>query len=349
MAMRALKELSAEVLQEAYPAIVAPLPEKVELRLEIPRYSWSALGRMLVRACREGMDYQGGLTAPRSAGSSTFSQYGSPTILMELSPMLALPTRVLGYICRFLESSDVWKFEATCRALTVSLVAARASLEEERVATSRCRFDENDEGSRQQNQDVSRTMLAVNNDEKVPSSVNNAFAQRRVSGSQRPEEATAHRTSKRLLSQLITSGKIAERKFRRSSVEYCFLAAALSTTKEEHRMITKRYLERAAAQLKSFESRRRNASQNAPSDSSERHRKEAVERLCSSSLSAFVERWSGNNSGPMDLLQRFLGHVAMNVDDVFSSDPGGPMVLISCLFGCECRLQLVCSSSTRES
>jgi hypothetical protein len=37
----------------------------------------------------------------------------------------------------------------------------------------------------------------------------------------------------------------------------------------------------------------------------------------------------------MALLQKFLGHVAIHVEEVFSSDPGGCMVLPSCLLSCK--------------
>ena len=332
--MRALEELSAEVLPDMYPPIVAPLPEKVDMRLEIPRYSWSALGRLLLRACREGSGYQAGMNSSRIGDHSGMNIYGSPSIVMGLSPMLVLPLKVLGCICQFLESGSIWKFEATCRAISVSLVAARASMEEERAMINRGNIEGNNSRSEQQSQDASHLALPTSNREFDSAATTNNAVQRRPA--QKPEEATTHRSSKRLLSQLITSGKIAERKFRRTSVEYCFLATTLCTTKEKHRIAIKEFLVKVASEQKSRNSRYRIASRIALNESSDRHRKEAVERLADSSLLAFVERWSGCNSGPLELLHRFLGHVAMNVEDVFSSDPGGPMVLTSCLLVCEC-------------
>ena len=332
--MRALEELSAEVLPDMYPPIVAPLPEKVDMRLEIPRYSWSALGRLLLRACREGSGYQAGMNPSRIGDHSGMDIYGSPSIVMGLSPMLVLPSKVLGCICQFLENCSIWKFEATCRAISVSLVAARASMEEERVMINRGNIEGNNSRSEQQAQDASSLTLSTNDREIDPPATTNNAVQSRPT--QKPEEATTHRSSKRLLSQLITSGKIAERKFRRTSVEYCFLATTLCTTKEKHRIAIQDFLVKVASEQKFRNSRYRITSRIAFNESSDRHRKEAVERLADSSLLAFVERWSGCNSGPLDLLHRFLGHVAMNVEDVFSSDPGGPMVLTSCLLVCEC-------------
>jgi hypothetical protein len=43
-------------------------------------------------------------------------------------------------------------------------------------------------------------------------------------------------------------------------------------------------------------------------------------RLGDSSLKAFVDKWSAKNSGPFDILQRYVSHVAINVVDVFQSD-----------------------------
>lgn len=65
-------------------------------------------------------------------------------------------------------------------------------------------------------------------------------------------------------------------------------------------------------------------------------RREAKEPIGDSSLATFVERWSNHNSGPMDLMMRYLIHVAMNAEDVFASDPGGTVVLTSCILSCKC-------------
>ena len=62
-----------------------------------------------------------------------------------------------------------------------------------------------------------------------------------------------------------------------------------------------------------------------------------------SSLNTFIQKWSsgGNdeggrrlmNSGSLDVLQRFLNHVALYVDEVYSSEQGG-VVLTSCISEC---------------
>eukprot|EP00957_Ditylum_brightwellii_P030084 2277075-Ditylum_brightwellii.AAC.1 len=58
---------------------------------------------------------------------------------------------------------------------------------------------------------------------------------------------------------------------------------------------------------------------------------EATARGGDSSLNAFIEKWSSRNSGPMDMLHRFLSHVSCYVDEVFANDE---MVLSSCLTEC---------------
>lgn len=165
--------------------------------------------------------------------------------------------------------------------------------------------------------------------------------QRETSGEEKQDgPSRTHRTSKRVLSQLITSGKIADRKSKRNSVEFCFLAATLSCTKYEHRDNVKKLMREDKTIARLLEGGQLSLNPNIRgysllSDATNRHRNEARERICDSSLSTFAERWSSRNSGPMDMLVRYLGHVAINVEDVFSSDPGGSMVLTSCVLGCK--------------
>ena len=64
-------------------------------------------------------------------------------------------------------------------------------------------------------------------------------------------------------------------------------------------------------------------------------RRDLQARAVDSSLSSFVEQWSGRNSGPMDLVQKYLVHVATNVEDVFASDASGTVALTSCILSCK--------------
>jgi hypothetical protein len=339
--VRALKELQ-EPLPLEYPALVATVSSPVKLVLELPRYSWSMLGRLLVRACREGSDYapsdslklQPSTTTIINRWTSPSLQFGSPCIVLKLSPMLVLPSRVLGRICQFLENSAIWKFEATCRALSVSIIAARASMEQE---TGKIEEKKEAEESKDNENMDKEGETADEKDSGVP----RHDAQRETSGEEKRDgPSRTHRTSKRVLSQLITSGKIADRKSRRNSVEFCFLAATLSCTKEEHRDNIKKLMKEDKTIARLLEGGELSLNPNIRgssllSDATNKHRNEARERICDSSLSMFAERWSCRNSGPMDLLMRYLGHVATNVEDVFSSDPGGSMVLTSCVLGCK--------------
>jgi hypothetical protein len=332
--MRALDEISedADEPPEMYPHVLRPPPKKTELRLELPRYSWSALGRVLVRACREGNGYQSALRLASHRLQTATDQFGSPSITLRLSPMLALPLKILGRICQFLESTSIWRFEATCRALSVSLVSARASIEQEKAVSDQLQ----EQTHRQTDSAVPATKLNV-------VSTSRQGEGKKKAGNESMEKPTqSYRTSKRLLSQLITSGKIAERENKRKSVEYCFLAAVLGTTKELlDAQVEDLQGSKAAGdafgqnEFASSSSRNRVPSRGPLNDSSDIHRKEATERVSDCSLSKFVERWSGHNSGPMALLQKFLGHVAIHVEEVFSSDPGGCMVLPSCLLSCK--------------
>jgi hypothetical protein len=352
---RALDELNTEPEPETYKPVLITEAEQIKLVLELPRYSWSMLGRMLVRACREGCDFQ---AEPRRHNNFDHRrkpsiQLGSPAIVLNFSPMLVLPSKVLGRICQFLENSSIWRFEATCRAFSVAIISARASMEEETTSDRRQpgqlsagKSTERPESDVAQQPDAGKEEAPVESKEKAEIEPENDAeskteneANRGAKSSQEPIQC--HRTSKRLRSQLITSGKIAERSQKRKSFDFCFLAATLSCTKNKHRENMKelkgdktisRLLQ--GHDMPSSPSKIKTGARNETRDSKDVNRREASERLGDSSLSAFVERWSGRNSGPMDLLSNYLVHVAVNVEDVFTSDPGGTVVLTSCILAC---------------
>ena len=108
LVQRALKEWEDEFHNiDEYPSVLEkPQPLKT-ISLSVPRYSWLALGRSLLRLCRE---------------NHTF-----PLVLLHLSPMLMLPPKMLGLVCEFLDSKSVSQLEATCKALSVGIVSVRAS------------------------------------------------------------------------------------------------------------------------------------------------------------------------------------------------------------------------------
>jgi hypothetical protein len=62
------------------------------LTLELPRYSWAVLGRMLLRACREGNHYhQHHAPAQTTSATTTHNTwlFASPGVIIKLSPMLS--------------------------------------------------------------------------------------------------------------------------------------------------------------------------------------------------------------------------------------------------------------------
>jgi hypothetical protein len=353
--MRALQELQSEATPETYQQVLVSEAEPVKLVLELPRYSWSMLGRMLVRACREGADFhaepkhhQNSTANSRSSKKSI--QFGSPAIEMHLSPMLVLPSRVLGRICLFLENSSIWRFEATCRALSVAIMSARASMEEEK-ATERPPLSRNDvatisgqEAGLPEKSDASKVKEEAPEDSLDKDDKGTKPKKEQEDDSKLP--SIHHRSSQRLRSQQITSGKKAERSAKRTSFEYCFLAATLSCTREDHlESIKKLEGDESIHQLLHGQdasrspSNRKGLSRIESSSPLDSIRQDARERLGDSSLSAFVERWSCRNSGPMDLMMNYLVHVAINVEDVFANDPGGTVVLTSCILSCEYEMQ----------
>jgi hypothetical protein len=121
--VRALQEwtkthpFSPTSVESQYPPRIQPdHPPAVKLVLVLPRYSWSTLGRMLMRACREGGAYSDTMgrtelslssqTIPFSrqsrAQKAWVTSFGSPQVQLCISPMLTLPPTALGTVCNFL-------------------------------------------------------------------------------------------------------------------------------------------------------------------------------------------------------------------------------------------------------
>eukprot|EP00980_Cylindrotheca_fusiformis_P026363 scaffold15973_cov120-Cylindrotheca_fusiformis.AAC.4 len=313
---RALRELDAATTgleeYETRPASTNEGP--VEMFLELPRYSWSVFGRMLVRTCKEGT----GSRARPSHVAKPHPQFGSPVIRLRINPMFVLPPKVLGRICGFLDMKSVLQFECTCR---FALLSARASTDTDA---------DNDNAADETRQIESQNQIDTT-DEKMDDLKTPAAEKPDENESEKGEKTQmqSYRTSKRLRSQMITSGKIAERSANRKSFEYCFLAATQACSKTEYNRILKEAEANALARQNTQSAAKRESALR--SNSYDAYRQEAHERLSSASLGAFVATWNGRNSGPMDLLRKFLVHVAMNVQEVFSSDPRGPLELTSCI------------------
>ena len=366
---RALNEINSEPEPESYRPSFVSDTETMKLTFELPRYSWSMLGRFLTKACREGSDFQQPFHRQHHR-----SQFGSPAVELHLSPMLVLPARVLGRVCLFLENSSIWRFEATCRALSVSIMSARASMEKESGAEKAPPTKPNNKADNERATDnlaestapatdTATTAVSEQGGTRADATVDvpngtaeqenlEGFSETQTSRRNSRPNVPAHlcRTSKRLRSQQITSGKKSERSWKRKSFDYCFLASTLSTTRHQHQENMKTLPSALLAPRSAYRSDLlvgRGNTRNDSNDSRDVHNREALERISGSSLPAFVELWNGRNSGPLDLLTNYLIHVANNVEDVFASDPSGAVVLASCLLGCKfcdyISARLVCS------
>jgi hypothetical protein len=277
----------------------------IKLALDLPRYSWSILGRLLIRACREGFDPDSKLA------------FGSPCVELHLSHMLVLPPRSLGVICKYLENEEIWKFEATCRGLSANILSARALLEREESAENKPSSDEQMEQAKVPPPDDSQETQPAGSSNRG-SDEPSAPVWRREDRSDEPARA---RSSKRVLSQLITSGKRAERESKRSSIRFCLLASTLHCTSDDEQY------RKAHGDSVNWDRRYNSStvggSKGVAPTKDQGHEVSTVDsRLGDSCLTAFVEQWSKSNSGPFDILQRYVAHVARNVAEVFDSDQG---------------------------
>ena len=380
---RALQEFHEDPEPEEYFSGTLEEPRVRKKKMELTRYSWSVLGKMILRACK-GEEFSTPWDVSSSSmhqkNNSGLSMFGSPTVVIQLSPMLVLPSRVLGKICQYLENTSIWKFEATCRALSVNIIAARASMEEHGSDQE----DEDDDAAdlllQRQEQSQKEQLLKIQNraaqDEqesahgkKKQSDLENKGGEDHVTerastaeektnedrtavnnnsgegnaDSVKPPVPTrqSSRTSQRVRSKQISTGKKQDREAKRKSFNYCFLAATLSCTKDRHNELADEllktndfaYLFRGKEDtsiVPGSGSRRKGTQQISSYEGSSAKSMEAIKRISEASLSSFVERWSSTNSGPMELLQRYLEHVALFAEEVFASD-SPTMGLHSCI------------------
>ena len=292
---------------------IAEQPEPNRLVLDLPRYSWSILGRLLMRACREGMI------------NEKNNLVGVPLIEMTISPMLVLPPTALATICTFLENRSIWRFESTCRGLSASIVSARTSFERRENMRTTIIVSKQETGNTDEGEQKTVTNAALPH-QPVPGEDSQAAS----------KERSRARSSKRVQSQLITSGKRAERESKRNSVEFCLLASVLNTTADSevyHDMrrfpIDWDALVGIIPSLSIDEIGKQMQSSKAVTS-----RQQAEERLGDSCLSAFINKWSASNSGPFDVLAEFVYHVAMNASEIFSSDASDSIVLSNMFLDC---------------
>jgi hypothetical protein len=384
--VRALEQhLQEKESCQEYPYKLHTQEETPSLVLDLPRYSWSMLGRMLLRACREGNEYRPHYYSTTAENAK--QPFGSPCIVLKLSPMLALPSEALGTICQFLDSASVWKFEATCRALSASILSARTFMERrsetnndvaaqdkkpeeepsgEAAAAAAAAANTNPTGSLPSistGGGASAEQSASSN-RQTSSGDQNAASNRQTSGgdqstasnrqtsggggaSENEEQAaSSYRTSKRVQSKRITSGKLAERKAKRNSVEFCFIAALFGCTKGDDKYQTAlkeeiKWDEQAPGDLRIQSSLPQEGSPTKSTNKQQRDTAGIQARLGDASLSTFVETWSAKNSGPLDILSRYLSHIAMNVEQVFTVDSDNTLALPPFIIDCKFIFMLI--------
>jgi hypothetical protein len=325
IALHALREWYQEAGQEMqqYPdELVLTAPPPVDMVLELPRYSWSTLGRLLLRACKDGTSYPFHTQNHHliREGSHALSKpvFLSPNVTIRVSPLLVLPTKLLARMISFLPSSQVWRLEATCRALSASVIAARVLVQDQ--GTVRRRSVEPNSLPPVNNPGESKQLRETSLD---PSSnevrVDPAAAE------------TSKRISKRLQSQVLTSGKRAERSARRQSVDFCLRAAIFGCTADDPTYIRL---------IRSYEETHGSVSDSLVKKSEEyaigsSDKNEGLDLRNAALLHDFVADGSSSRL-PLSWLFRFVSHVSMNVAQTFTNDPAGVMgmnlILLDCTY-----------------
>ena len=366
--VKALKEFHNEPEPTEY--VSKPFtPPLISKKIELTRYSWSVLGKMILRACKgeepNTLPWDASSYQNRRDNNSAAALFGSPTVAIQLSPMLVLPSRVLGKICQYLENTAIWKFEATCRALSVNIISARASLEHHE--SDHEEDDDDDDAAelllRRHEQRQKDQLLKMQNRSSHSDIESSESDHPRGDGNAREGASTGEpktkkdastkgntnsvpprqssRTSKRVRSKQLSTGKKQDREAKRNSFNYCFVAATLSCTIEKHNALSEELLkgnefdylfrgkeDRSHVTDGSGKQKGRNKISSYVDSGAKTM--EATERVSQASLSSFVEKWSSKNSGPMELLERYLAHVAMFAEEVFASD-SPTMGLHSCI------------------
>lgn len=202
--------------------------------------------------------------------------------------------------------SDIKTLAGTCRAMPKTLSSAvKERLSKETMASSSSRNDaffEQSTGS-------------VDEEDKI----NCLDTETKDTKS---EQSRRGRVSTRVRSHLLTTEKEAERKSKRSSLEYCLLAGVLSCTAHNPKYSKMMKKNQPVASSCSLDADAR------PSHS-------GIDNLSYSpaSLNEFIRKWSRRNSGPKSLLHRLAIHISFNIVEVF----GGKMTnsLSSCVIDCK--------------
>ena len=309
--------------------------DNVLLEVNLSNYSWAALGRLLVRVCKDG----GGLGYREKVHKADKSKHmhllGSPALKLHVSLILAMPQNILGEICEYLSakdehSLDLKNLECTCRSLSSAVVSARAYSQQKKLYRLR-RME-------------TALMTQLSEDANQAEEIKNIVSADVADGA--PQNP--HRLSKRLRSQIMSTGKQNERSTKRGCVHNA-LAVIASSYSADH----PKYLS-VVEESKSIDWR----SWCPFATEVERicHSKVVVPIVTSSKkaiscdfqytadtalnsgstcLLDFLHAVNQHNSGPYNVLRHFLSFIALNVNKVYQPmDEGGRIVLSACLLDC---------------
>ena len=325
----------------------------VELVLNLSEYSWVTLGRTLMQACQEGVSY----------GKSFISEddeFGSPLVDIRISPVLAIPSSVMGRVCAYLDESDVSRLRCTCKELSSTTGAPRVAGEmNQRADNARGVTNEeatsssittgaaaavnettNAESSETATASSQQRSLSVN----LPGGTESSISPPRGPGRISPKGG---RVSKRVRSQMLTSEKQTERKSKRGSVEYCLLAGALSCTAQNpyyNKLLKEKFtwkhlpqgikkfmecLDEHSVVVKNSNNLHKATTESATSQVDQTNNA----FLTPTSLNSFVAKWSRHNSGPRSVAESFLIHISLNSEDVFEVEKTDS--ISSCVMDCK--------------
>jgi len=306
--------------------------ENVVFELNLTSYSWAALGRLLIRTCKEG----GGLKEFQHADQSVDHQQlrymhllGAPKLKIYLAPILTMPQQVFGRIFDYLADrdgygSDIKSLECTCRALAAAIISTRAC----RQHMKQCRL-------RRMENELRKDLIQDDSIDEIDNSMKN------LSASTKEDPQQSHRISQRLRSQLTAQENSKGLSLRDALTE---VIAALSEDHPEYlvnveisKSVEWNSLCPYSSEVeRSFHSWLVNCGSRRPEESHDLHPFENVIHERSLDLVNFVSVLNSRNSGPYDALRHFLTHISLNVCDVFqSTDEGGRIILSKCLLDCK--------------
>jgi hypothetical protein len=348
--VKALAELNSnDELTVSYHQAPTGTPMTHKLNLVLTRYSWSLLGRSLIRAFREG-DTSVTNTPPSSYLRGGSVPFGSHIISLVMSPMLLLPSAVLKRMLCFLDEGSTWKLEATCRALSATIMSLRAAMEKQDASREELREDpinvevsveEKEEGDFEAQHEHS--LDADNNEATTQERPPDEIATNKEDVVNIEAPARVSRSSKRVRSQQMFSGKRDERRRNRRNVGFCLRAATLACTTVDPKTPSASSLvdwdlvrgERWKLPSDVEANAASNSKGKLASVEESRLSFEALERVSCTSLNSFLQRLSSQKARPVKLMEQYLGHVALNVDRVFLVDPGDTMVLTTTISSCK--------------